>query len=71
MAEKSTHLNKTLFEAYICGREQIPEKPANAIISNKNGYNEDSKESMVKDYIAGMTDRFAMLEYGRIVKSDV
>ncbi len=71
MAEKSKHVIKTLFEAYFCNPEQMPEKPANAIISNKNGHNENSKESMVKDYIAGMTDRFAMLEYGRIMKSGV
>ena len=26
---------------------------------------------VVRDYIAGMTDRFAMLEYGRIFHTDI
>ncbi len=60
MAEKSRHIVTKLFEAYANQPDLLPDKP--------NGVEADSMECMIKDYIAGMTDRFAITEFERIVK---
>jgi dGTPase len=59
MAEKSRHIVIKLFEAYVSRPELLPD--------NARGNEVDSKECMIKDYIAGMTDRFAIVEYERIM----
>lgn len=64
MAEKSRHIVIELFNIFIHDPSLLPDRSASTISANLA----DSMESIVKDYIAGMTDRFAMMEYGRIMK---
>ncbi len=66
LAEQSKHVIRTLFGAYTTDPGQIPENPDDKKIYKNSKQTRDSKECMVKDYIAGMTDRYAMLEYNRI-----
>jgi dGTPase len=69
MAEKSKHMVIKLFEAFVDCPDLLSDEQDIRKIGNKNEFIPDSKECTVKDYIAGMTDRFAMQEYERIIKS--
>jgi len=68
MAEKSKQIIKKLFETFINYPDLLADNPANRINRSIYGVIDDTKECIIKDYIAGMTDRFAMLEYERILK---
>ncbi len=57
MADRSKQIIKTLFEVYC-------EDPAQ--FGKEQNHNGKNIESNVRDYIAGMTDRFAMQEFSRI-----
>jgi dGTPase len=68
MAEKSRHIVVELFNIFINDPSLLPDKSASTISVNLADSISYSRESVVKDYIAGMTDRFAMMEYDRIMK---
>ncbi len=68
MAEKSKQIIKKLFETFVNYPDLLADKQAKRITDNINRDVGDSKECIIKDYIAGMTDRFAILEYERILK---
>lgn len=68
MAEKSKQVIIKLFDGFVRHPDLLSVTPDHVITGNKIGIIADSKECMVKDYIAGMTDRFAMVEYERIMK---
>jgi dGTPase len=59
MAEKASRIIHDLFEAYIHEPRQLPAKVYQKIQSEK-------KEQVICDYLAGMTDRFALDEYARL-----
>jgi dGTPase len=61
MAQKAEHFITELFNAYLTEPEQLP-KPAQARWE-ENG---DSVARVVCDYIAGMTDRYALQEYQKL-----
>lgn len=60
--EKAEHLLKQLFKHYRKHIELLPEEYINLI--DKRG---ESKERVVCDYIAGMTDRYAIAKYKELV----
>ena len=61
MTQKAARVVTQLFEAYMAEPAQIP--PHIAQRMNTQG---DSTPRVIADYIAGMTDRFALDEYGKL-----
>ena len=70
--QKASSIISTLFDAYLENPELLPrdlqEKPA-----HRKGHDRlnESRQRIVADYIAGMTDRFAITEAGRITGDQV
>jgi dGTPase len=59
MTDKSRRILTGLFEAYFDNPRQLPPKYARRAV-------DDNKALTIADYIAGMTDRFAMMEYRKL-----
>lgn len=59
MAEKAARIMKDLFEAYYQEPRQIPPNACRRL-------NIEPKEQVICDYLAGMTDRFAMEEHKKL-----
>jgi dGTPase len=66
MASKAERVLRALFEAYIAEPAQLPDSVQTRIAAA-----EDPKERLICDYIAGMTDRFALDEYARLFDPSV
>jgi dGTPase len=66
MAAKAQRMLEAIFYAYTQEPAQLPE-PVQARIASS----EESMERMVCDYVAGMTDRFALDEYARLFDPSV
>ncbi len=62
MTDRARHMVETLFERYMADLEQMPEEFSKAAA----GGDEAGKARVVADYVAGMTDRFAIKEYERL-----
>jgi len=65
MAENSKHIVKKLFDIFISNPDLLPARSTSTISSESMT---GEIECLVKDYIAGMTDRFAMKEYDRVIQ---
>ena len=66
MTDKANLIIENLFDAYINDMKLLPKKYYEYNVEKiKNG----SKERVICDYIAGMTDRFAQQEHNRLFKS--
>ena len=59
MAEKAQRLLVALFEAYLGKPEQLPD-------TTRNRMKQEDPHRVVCDYIAGMTDRYAVEEYRKL-----
>ena len=59
MADKARRIITQLFEVYLNNSDQLPP-------SFRNKEKEEDKIQLVCDYIAGMTDRFALQEYKKL-----
>ncbi|MBI3091632.1 MAG: deoxyguanosinetriphosphate triphosphohydrolase [Candidatus Tectomicrobia bacterium] len=59
MGEKAGRILRQLFEAYIANPEQLPP-------NIKQRLEEDALHTVVCDYLAGMTDRYALEEYKKL-----
>jgi dGTPase len=59
MADKAKRIINQLFEVYLNNSDQLPP-------SFRNKIKEEDKMQLVCDYIAGMTDRFALQEYKKL-----
>ena len=62
MTGKARHIVKRLFEAFLDDPALLPPEYRCA------GHAQQARA--IADYIAGMTDRFAILEYRRVFKMD-
>lgn len=62
MTAKARHIVKRLFEAFLDDTALLPPEYRSATPSHQ--------ARAIADYIAGMTDRFAILEYRRVFKMD-
>ncbi len=62
MTDRARHMVETLFERYMADLEQMPEE----FSKTAAGGDEAGKARVVADYVAGMTDRFAIKEYERL-----
>ncbi|RLT34300.1 MAG: deoxyguanosinetriphosphate triphosphohydrolase [Chloroflexi bacterium] len=61
MASKADRIVRRLFDAFVTEPDQLPTATQERIASQPGGLHR-----VVCDYIAGMTDRFAVLEYKRL-----
>jgi dGTPase len=61
MAQKAGHFITQLFEAYQSEPEQLPDG-----VRQRLDQSDISLERVVCDYIAGMTDRYALQEYQKL-----
>ncbi|RME59830.1 MAG: deoxyguanosinetriphosphate triphosphohydrolase, partial [Caldilineae bacterium] len=61
MASKADRILRGLFEAFVNEPEQLPPSTQRRVEEHEEGLHR-----VVCDYIAGMTDRFASLEYRRL-----
>ena len=63
MTDKAVNVVSNLFEAYLNDINLLPKE---YLIYNLEKINNKSKERVISDYIAGMTDRFALEEYKKL-----
>lgn len=66
MAEKSRGIVTVLFDAFMQDPALLPFETKQTVPSNNEMSQENFKARVIADYIAGMTDRFAIAEYQRI-----
>jgi dGTPase len=59
MADKARRIVTQLFEVYLNNSDQLPPSFSSKI-------REENKMQLVCDYVAGMTDRFALQEYKKL-----
>ena len=63
MTDKAVNVISNLFEAYLNDIDLLPKE---YLKYNLEKINNKSKERVISDYIAGMTDRFALEEYKKL-----
>ena len=66
MTEQAKKTIQYLFDAYMKNPILLTDELQERIKENMKSKNERKKARMIADYIAGMTDRFALSEYKRI-----
>lgn len=69
--QKATHIVRELFSVYFNDPKQLPEGHAVNIRLSGSGDTELERARRVADYIAGMTDRYALREYQRVTGQDI
>ena len=68
MSMKAQRIVKDLFDAFFNTPSSLPHDTQRRI--EERGGNESERARLVADYVAGMTDRFAIAEYGRLFNVD-
>jgi dGTPase len=66
MSKKADHILRSLFDAFMHDPQLLPPEPLRNVKARKQTHGEAAQARAVADYIAGMTDRFAIGEYQRI-----
>jgi dGTPase len=66
MAAKAERVLRALFDAYITEPAQLPDTVQARIAAS-----DEPMERLMCDYVAGMTDRFALDEYSRLFDPSV
>jgi len=66
MTDKAKQTVKTLFEAYMSDPELLPKDAQGRLSKEENSVGVSGRARVIADYIAGMTDRFAIAEHKRI-----
>jgi dGTPase len=66
MTNKAQNVVKRLFETFFERPELLPTEHYEAAHDMESQFGEAGRARAVADYIAGMTDRFAILEYERL-----
>ena len=67
MTDKAVNVISNLFEAYLNDINLLPKE---YLKYNLEKINNKSKERVISDYIAGMTDRFALEEYKKLYRDN-
>ena len=70
MTRRAKRTVTRLFEAYAGRPDRMSPAFTNAAASARAGGDESASLRVVADYIAGMTDRFALQEYARLFPDD-
>ena len=68
MSMKAQRIVKDLFDVFFNTPRTLPHDTQRRI--EEQGANESERARLVADYVAGMTDRFAIAEYGRLFNVD-
>ena len=68
MSMKAQRIVKDLFDVFFDTPRSLPHDTQRRI--EERGGNESERARLVADYVAGMTDRFAIAEYGRLFNVD-
>ena len=68
MSMKAQRIVKDLFDVFFDTPRALPHDTQRRI--EEQGGNESERARLVADYVAGMTDRFAIAEYGRLFNVD-
>jgi dGTPase len=66
MTTKAQRVLSELFAAFMQEPRLLPEEHAAEVSRKEAAHGEAGRARAVADYIAGMTDRFAILEHGRL-----
>ncbi len=66
MANKAGRVIKELFEAFMSDKSMLPPEQVQVAFALERKQGEEGLARAVADYIAGMTDRYAILEHERI-----
>jgi dGTPase len=67
MTSKARRVLKTLFEAFFEDINLMPTEHRDVALAAEAGRGPDGRARAVADYIAGMTDRYAILEHRRVL----
>ncbi|MFM7627211.1 MAG: deoxyguanosinetriphosphate triphosphohydrolase [Gammaproteobacteria bacterium] len=70
MTEKSRRVLRELFEALLADIDLLPAEHRRAAIAAETAGGRAGRARVVADYVAGMTDRFAILEHRRLFDPD-
>jgi dGTPase len=66
MTKKARRVLTELFEAFFGDVNLMPPEHRDVALASEKEFGTDGRARAVADYIAGMTDRFAILEHGRL-----
>ena len=66
MTAKARRVVRTLFDAFFDDPTLMPEEHKTTSASLESSHGKAGRARAVADYIAGMTDRYAILEHGRM-----
>ncbi len=66
MTAKAKRIVRALFEAFMADPLLLPEETQEGVLQYERQSGESGKARAVADYVAGMTDRFAIAEYERL-----
>ena len=70
MSEKGRRIIANMFEAFMNDSRLLPTETQQRLRQQRDLYGDDGKARCIADYIAGMTDRFAIKEYQRLFSSE-
>ena len=71
MTTKSRRVLRELFEAFLADVNLLPAEHRNAALEAETTGGVAGRARVVADYVAGMTDRFALGEHRRLFDPDV
>ena len=66
MSAKARNIIQSLFDAFINDPQLLPPEQQQGLHKLESSDGDTGRARSIADYIAGMTDRFAIREYGRI-----
>jgi len=70
MSEKGRHIIARMFDVFINDSRLLPTETQHKLLKQKADTGDIGQARCIADYIAGMTDRFAIKEYQRLFSSD-
>jgi len=70
MSEKGRHIIASMFDAFMNDIRLLPTETQHKLLKLKADTGDSGQARCIADYIAGMTDRFAIKEYQRLFSSD-
>ena len=66
ITSKARRVIKALFDAFLADPKLLPPKFADRVPGENNDLDHRTRARLIADYIAGMTDRYALDEYDRL-----
>lgn len=66
ITSKARRVIKALFDAFLADPKLLPPKFSDRVPEDQDDLNQKTRARLIADYIAGMTDRYALDEYDRL-----